>query len=81
MEAAELADFGRRGLLRGGDFIRSERSHHWTPWEPWLLEQDAKAPSAAKKPGPSGRKAAAKKAPAKKAARKAPPKKSSPEAG
>lgn len=74
---AELLDFSQRSLLRVGDFIRPEHSHHWEPWETWLHEHAPTSPppkavpakkAAAKKAAPA-KKSSAKRAPAKKSAK------------
>ena len=68
-EAEEIVDFCRRGLIRGGDFLRSEHSHHWDPWEVWIHRYE-NPPGAAKKKAAPAKKAAAKKTAAKKVAKK-----------
>ncbi|MCB1085629.1 MAG: hypothetical protein KDM63_01165 [Verrucomicrobiae bacterium] len=80
-EVGEILDFSQRGLLRSGDFLRAEHSHHWDAMEFWLLTHTKTPPPSKPSPAakaPAKKTAAKKKAPAKKAARKAPAKKAPP---
>ena len=74
-EAEEIVGFIRRGLFRDGDFLRSEHSHHWDPWEVWIHHYNSPT-TAAKKEAAPAKKVIAKKAAIKKVAtKKAPTKK------
>ena len=75
----ELLAFSQRSLLRVGDFIRPEHSHHWEPWETWLHEHSPQV--APPKAAPAKKAAAKKSAPAKKAAAKKAPAKKAPKSG
>jgi hypothetical protein len=67
-ESEEVLGFGRRGLLRDGDYVRTDGDPHWEPWEAWAFHHGDSAPASGPTPTPAKKVPAAKKsAPAKKA--------------